>query len=72
MELFDRVGVEIDISRVDFDISVKYSLCGIFKELSGLITCQDLQAEHVDMRVINCINGCYAIIDVGSAHSLIP
>jgi hypothetical protein len=42
------------------------------KSLSGLITCQDLQAEHVDIRVIDCIDGCYAIIDVGSAHSLIP
>jgi len=31
MELFNQVGVEIDISRVGFDISVKYSLCGILR-----------------------------------------
>jgi hypothetical protein len=38
----------------------------------SISTCQDLQVEHIDMRVIDCIDDCYAIIDVGSAHSLIP
>jgi hypothetical protein len=32
-------------------------------------SCQDLQVEHIDMRVIDCIDGCLAIID---ARRLIP
>jgi len=43
-----------------------------FQELSGLITCQDLQVEHIDMRVIDCIDGSDTIIDAGPARSLIP
>jgi hypothetical protein len=34
-------------------------------------SCQDSQAEHIDMRVINRINSS-ALIEVGPAHSLIP
>jgi hypothetical protein len=36
------------------------------------LICQDLQAEHMNMRVIDCINDYYAIMEVGPAHSLIP
>jgi hypothetical protein len=34
--------------------------------------CQDLQAEHVYIRVIDCIDNCYAIIDAGHTRRLIP
>jgi hypothetical protein len=43
-----------------------------FKELSGLITCQDLQAEQLNIRVVDCIDDSSATIDVGPAHDLIP
>jgi hypothetical protein len=41
-----------------------------YKSLSRLITCQDLQAEHMDMRVNDCIN-CYVLMEGGPAHRLI-
>jgi len=44
----------------------------VFQELSGLITCQIEQAEHMNMTVkIDCIDDD-AIMDAGPAHNLIP
>jgi hypothetical protein len=34
--------------------------------------CQDLQAEHINMRIVDCIDDYYAIMNVGPARSLIP
>jgi hypothetical protein len=39
--------------------------------VTAQILCQYLQAEHMDMRVIDCID-CSLFMEVGPAHSLIP
>ena len=41
--------------------------------LGVTMACQDLQAEHMNMRfLIDCIDDDDAIMDVGPAHRLIP
>jgi len=34
------------------------------------VFCQDLQAEHMNMRIMDCIN-CYVLMEEGPAHRLI-
>ena len=63
---------EVLLESITSDVSTRLATLHFTIAASGLITCQDLQSEHVDMRVIDCIDDCCAIIDVGSARSLIP
>jgi hypothetical protein len=36
------------------------------------IQCQDLQAEQLNMRVVDCIDDSYFSMEMGPAHRLIP
>ena len=41
-----------------------------FKVLTMIPPCQDLQAEHMNMRIIDCIH-CYVLMEEGPGHRLI-